>query len=398
MKCRLVLAACLLAAWPAHAADRYFGADLSFANEMDDCGAVFRENGKPVDVYKIFKDHGANLIRIRIWNDASWTDYSNLADVEKSIARAKAAGMQVLLDFHYSDDWADGEKQIIPVAWAGIKDPHKLADALYQYTYKTLMALNARGLMPDMVQVGNEINREILEPKGWPKDTPIDWTRDALLINAGIRAVRDAGQHSSIQPKVMLHIAQPENVEPWFAAATKAGITDFDVIGISYYEKWSKEPMSGLGATIARLTKAYPKAKVMVVETAYPWTMGWADNSPNNMGQDFDHARLPRDACRSEEIPDRSIADRHREWRRRRRLLGAGLGLDTLPHPVGQGLALGECHPVRFPGQCHARDRFHGSHLHATGEIAGALRYRGAAWRLVPSLLPFHSPARPIRR
>ena len=286
MKCRLVLAVCLLAAWPAHAADRYFGADLSFANEMDDCGAVFRENGKPVDVYKIFKDHGANLIRIRIWNDASWTDYSNLADVEKSIARAKAAGMQVLLDFHYSDDWADGEKQIIPVAWAGIRDPHKLADALYQYTYKTLMALNARGLMPDMVQVGNEINREILEPKGWPKDTPIDWTRDALLINAGIRAVRDAGQHSSIQPKVMLHIAQPEIVEPWFAAATKAGITDFDVIGISYYEKWSKEPMSGLGATIARLTKAYPKAKVMVVETAYPWTMGWADNSPNNMGQD----------------------------------------------------------------------------------------------------------------
>lgn len=281
-----VLAACLLASWPAQAADRYFGADLSFANEMDDCGAVYREHGKPIDVYRLFKEHGANLIRIRIWNNPDWTDYSNLADVEKSIARARAAGMQVLLDFHYSDGWADGDKQIIPAAWAHIKDPHKLANALYQYTYKTLMALNAKGLMPNMVQVGNEINREILEPKGWPKNKPIDWTRDALLINAGIKAVRDAGKNSAIKPKVMLHIAQPEHVEPWFAAATKAGITDFDVIGISYYQKWSKETIPELGATIKRLTRKYPKADVMVVETAYPWTMGWDDNTPNAMGKD----------------------------------------------------------------------------------------------------------------
>src|SRR5262249_59076804 len=103
--------------------------------------------------------------------------------------------------------------------------------ALYQYTCDTLTALDHDGLMPDMVQVGNEINQEILEPEG-TKPHPIDWARNARLLNAGIRAVRDAGSKSSVKPKVMLHIAQPENVEPWFADAVKAGVTDFDVIGI----------------------------------------------------------------------------------------------------------------------------------------------------------------------
>ena len=73
------------------------------------------------------------------------------------------------------------------------------------------------------------------------------------LLNAAIKAVRDAGAQSTFIPKVMIHIAQPENIEPWFAAAMAAGVTDFDLIGISYYPKWSKDPISELGATINRL-------------------------------------------------------------------------------------------------------------------------------------------------
>jgi arabinogalactan endo-1,4-beta-galactosidase len=286
MKHLLILFVACFAAFSASAADRYFGADLSFANEMDDCGAVYREHGAPADVYKIFKEHGANLIRIRLWNNSPRTKYSSLADVKKSIARAHALGMQVLLDFHYSDDWADGDKQIIPAAWADITDNQKLAQALYQFTYDTLTSLDHDGLMPEMVQVGNEINRELLGRKDWAKDRPIDWTRNALLLNAGIKAVRDAGAHSAIKPKIMLHIAQPENVEPWFAAATAAGATDFDVIGISYYPKWSKYALAGLGAVINRLRFHYPKAEVMVVETGYPWTFAWADQAANVLGQD----------------------------------------------------------------------------------------------------------------
>ncbi len=285
---RLLLALAFVMASTAapSARDLYFGGDLSFANEMDDCGAVFSDHGAPKDVYRIFKDHGANLVRIRIWNHADWTKYSNFADVEKSIRRAKAAGMQVLLDFHYSDTWADGDHQIAPKAWADITDNAALSQALYKYTFDTLTALDRDGLMPQMVQVGNEINRELAGRADWAKDRPIDWVRNAMLINAGIKAVRDAGARSSIRPKVMLHIAQPENAEPWFAAATKAGVVDFDIIGLSYYPKWSKYNIAGLGIEIYRLTHLYPHAEVMAVETGYPWTLQWKDTLSNVLGAD----------------------------------------------------------------------------------------------------------------
>jgi len=267
---------------PAAARDFWFGADLSFANEMDDCGAVFRDDGAPKDVYAVFKDHGANLVRLRLWNNPTWTKYGNLADVERGIKRAKAQGLKVLLDFQYSDDWADAGKQVVPAAWAGIKDAGQLAQALYQYTYDTLETLAKAGLMPDMVQVGNEINGEILMPAPFKEGQTTDWARNARLLNAAIKAVRAAAP----QAKVMLHIAQPENVEPWFAAAVAAGVTDFDLIGISYYPKWSKDSLAELGVTINRLGYRYPKAQIVVAETAYPWTLAWADSSINLLGED----------------------------------------------------------------------------------------------------------------
>lgn len=286
MKARLFLAlALLMQPTLATAAPRYMGADMSFVNEMQDCGAVYRENGAVKDPFAILKEHGGNLVRVRLWNDATWTRYSNLADVKKTIARAHAQGLQVLLDLHYSDAWADGDKQIVPAAWAKIADTDALAQAVYRYTLDTLVALDHDGLMPDLVQVGNEINREMLEPEG-VKDHPIDWTRNAKLINAGIRAVRDAGAKSAVQPNVMLHIAQPENVEPWFADAVKAGVTDFDLIGISYYAKWSKYTIKQLGIELVRLSMLYPTKPALVVETAYPWTTKWKDSLPNTLGDD----------------------------------------------------------------------------------------------------------------
>jgi arabinogalactan endo-1,4-beta-galactosidase len=193
--------------------------------------------------------------------------------------------MESLLDFHYSDDWADGGKQIIPAAWGSITDTDELAKALYGFTYDTLMALEGDGLMPQWVQVGNETNGEILGRADWDKARAIDWQRNAKLLNAGIRAVRDAGKKSSIQPRVMLHVAQPENVLPWFEAAAKAGVTDFDLIGISYYAKWSKYSIAGLGVVIKRLRARY-RADVVVVETAYPWTLDGADGMDNLLGED----------------------------------------------------------------------------------------------------------------
>jgi arabinogalactan endo-1,4-beta-galactosidase len=266
---------------PKPASGLYLGADLSYVNEMEDCGAVYRSGGKPVDPYALLAAKGGNIVRVRIWNDAKWTKYSDLADVTKTVRRAKAAGMQVLLDFHYSDDWADGEKQIAPAAWAKLSTPDQ-ATALYAYTRDVLGKLDAQGLMPEMVQVGNETNPELM---GGVKDRKIDWARNATLLNAGIKAVRDAGKTAKINPRIMLHIAQPEHVQPWFDDATAAGVLDYDVIGISYYKKWSVRSMAELGTTIAAVRSRY-KADVIVVETAYPFTTDNADTSPNLLGED----------------------------------------------------------------------------------------------------------------
>jgi arabinogalactan endo-1,4-beta-galactosidase len=189
--------------------------------------------------------------------------------------------MQVLLDFHYSDDWADGDKQIVPAAWAKM-DVEQQAAALYDYTRKILSELDAQGLMPEMVQVGNETNPELM---AGAKSKKINWDRNARLLNAGIRAVRDAGKNASINPRVMLHIAQPENVLPWFDDAKSAGVLDYDTIGISYYKKWSTDTMAQLGETIAEAKRRY-NVDVLVVETAYPFSNEGEDASPNLLGPD----------------------------------------------------------------------------------------------------------------
>lgn len=279
----LALATVLLGlATSAQARDYWFGADLSYVNEMQACGAHYNYKGE-TDPYRIFAQSGTNLVRVRIWVHATWTPYSDLPDVKKTIAAAKANGMKVLLDFHYSDDWADGGKQLVPAAWAKLSDEDQ-ANALYAYTRDTLNSLKADGLMPDMVQVGNETNGEIL--RGKPEEhVPINWGRNARLFNAGIKGVRDASTGSSIKPQIMLHIAQPENVEPWFEAAEKAGVTGYDIIGMSYYSKWSREDFSGLAETIRRVHARFAK-EVVVVETGYAFTDQAADSANNLLGSD----------------------------------------------------------------------------------------------------------------
>jgi arabinogalactan endo-1,4-beta-galactosidase len=133
-----------------------------------------------------------------------------------------------------------------------------------------------------MVQVGNETNPELL---GGKSGQPINWVRNARLLNAGIEAVREAGSTGSMAPRIMLHIAQPENIIPWFDAATKAGVKGYDLIGISYYHKWSKWSLAQLKDTIAEASRRYGK-DVIVVETAYPFTLASEDAMPNLLGQD----------------------------------------------------------------------------------------------------------------
>ena len=193
--------------------------------------------------------------------------------------------MAVLLDFHYSDDWADPGHQIIPAAWRDAKTTGELTQRLHDYTYETLMILDGRGLLPEYVQVGNEINTELLLTEEAPEHTPINWERNVVLLNAGISAVRRASEDSGKAIGLMLHVAQPENVEPWVDAAIEAGVLDFDILGLSYYTKWSKMPFNLMEEAIRRLHQRYRK-DVVIVETAYPWTLSYNDQADNILGAD----------------------------------------------------------------------------------------------------------------
>ena len=262
----------------------YYGADLSYVNEMEDCGAVYKDSNENFkDPYKIFAEAGTNLVRIRLWHNPTWTNYSNINDVKKSIQRAKSEGMNVLLDFHYSDSWADPSNQEIPAAWLNqINNTELLGDLVYNYTFDTLNELYNLNLLPEIVQIGNEINAMILQ-NGEVK-WPIDWSRNSALINKGIKAVRDISNQKNKKIEIMLHIAQPENALWWFGEAFNAGITDFDWIGLSYYPLWSEYNLNTIDAPLNNLIETYAK-KLMIVETAYPFTLINADSANNIIGE-----------------------------------------------------------------------------------------------------------------
>ena len=268
----------------------FFGNDLSYVNEMEDCGVVYRENGMPKDPYEIFAEHGCNLVRLRLWHTPAWYDalnaghrYSDFADVKKSIGRAKNAGMQVLLDFHLSDNWADPGKQLVPAAWLGVVDDLPLLkDSLYNYIFQTLTSLHPEGLLPEMVQIGNETNKGILLSPDDNQVWTLDWERNAALFNTAIQAVRDAEDSAGAVIKVAVHVAGPANAGWLLDGFTSHGVTDFDIIGISYYWKWHQPTtIEETGNVITSLKQQYPGKAVMIFETGYIWTWENNDNANN---------------------------------------------------------------------------------------------------------------------
>src|SRR5674476_78074 len=261
------------------------GADLSYVNQILDQGGVYKDSGNIKDPYLIFGNYGANVIRFRLFYNPTWTKtiygasgtqlYNDYADVKKGISKSKAAGMQVCLDFHYSDTWADPSKQQKPATWDTLTRMPVLADSVYNYTFRILNNLGINGLMPEYVQIGNEINPGLLLPQGnrWNGNE----ANMMLLLNSGIRAVRDAGASNSIKPKIIIHIAQPENVDAWFNGLAVKGLIDYDIIGISYYYLYSTVSINDVSTYISQIRVKYNK-EVMIMETAYPWTPGDADS------------------------------------------------------------------------------------------------------------------------
>jgi arabinogalactan endo-1,4-beta-galactosidase len=263
------------------------GSDLSYVNQILDHGGVYKDSSMVKDPYLIFSQHGSNVVRFRLFHTPLWTKelygaggtqmYNDFEDVKKGIERAKNAGMQVCLDFHYSDSWADPSKQVEPAAWSSGLSRTDRWDSIYNYTKSTLIKLGAANLMPEYVQAGNEINPGFILPYGdrWNKTDDF-----VYYLNGAIQAIRDASASTVIKPKIIIHIAQPENVDSWFSGLAAKGLTDYDIIGISYYYMWSSTSLTSLYASIAAIKSKYSK-EVMIMETGYPWTTGNADNYNN---------------------------------------------------------------------------------------------------------------------
>ena len=214
------------------------GMDLSTLLELERCGAKYYDNGEERDLLAIMKSYDVDTIRIRLWNDP-WSETGESYgagenDLKTSLEIAKrvtAAGFGVLLNFHYSDFWADPGKQIKPKAWAdyGVKE---LEQAVYDYTLESMRTFLDAGVNITMVQVGNELSNGLL----WPEGKVPNYDNIATFVNAGIRAVRKA----DAAIPVMIHLDNGGNnalYREWFDNFTKRG-EDFEIIGLSYYPFW----------------------------------------------------------------------------------------------------------------------------------------------------------------
>src|SRR4029079_4128309 len=205
---------------------------------LEDRGMKFSDNGAEKDAGVILKDHGFNYVSLRIFNDPSRDSgyspkkvFCNLDHTMQMAKRVKNAGMKLLLDFHYSDYWADPGKQFKPAAWKGLSFD-ELKKALYDYTKNVIQELKNQNTSPDMVQIGNEINHGIV----WPEGNVSNLDSLAQLVNAGIAAVK------AVDPSIiiMLHVALggQNNESVFFIDNMIARGVPFDVIGESYYPKW----------------------------------------------------------------------------------------------------------------------------------------------------------------
>lgn len=252
------------------------GADLSFLQQLQDTGAHFYDaNGLPVDELAFFHDQGVNYVRLRIWVNPS-DGYNDLAHTLVLAKRIKAFGMGLLLDFHYSDTWTDPAHQTKPAAWTTLSFTD-LEDMMYTYTKQVVGALSQQGTPPDMVQIGNEITVGLLWEEG-RVDGEKNWPSLIGLLQAGVRGVREAAPAAQI----MLHIAGNQGVSQWFFDHI-IGQVDFDIIGLSYYPWWSGA-LSDFESSLGFLAKRYNKPFVLA-ETGYPWTLKWADNTNNYVGE-----------------------------------------------------------------------------------------------------------------
>lgn len=262
------------------------GADCSHLQFFESRGAIYRNKGEPVDALQILKTAGLNCVRLRLFTSSAaqaeadpYNYGNNLADTLPLAIRVKRAGLQFMLDFHYSDTWADPGKQTKPAAWKDLSFPD-LEQRLQAYNRECLQAFREAGAAPEYVQIGSEIIGGLLWPDGrvgGAFDRPEQWSQLGRLLQAAIRGVKEGA--GTLPPKIIIHIDRGGDwgATQWFYDNLNRQKVDFDIIGQSYYPFWHGT-LEALRACLDKSADRYAKP-IAIVETAFPWS-----NSTNVVG------------------------------------------------------------------------------------------------------------------
>ena len=241
--------------------------DISRYPEISDFNPTFYDlEGNQNDFLTILKDNGINTIRLRLWVNPS-NEHSGFNEVKQFSETLKIKGFKIWLTLHYSDTWADPTHQETPKQWQGISFA-QLKDSVYNYTEKIMTELQ-----PDYIQIGNEINTGFLHPYGHISN---NFQQFIELMNMGITAVRT----NSNDTKIILHFAGIEGSD-WFF--NQVNTLDYDIIGLSYYPIWHGKSLNNLKTKMQYLSEIHNK-KIVIAETAYPFTLEWNDLTTNIVG------------------------------------------------------------------------------------------------------------------
>ncbi|MFF2267394.1 arabinogalactan endo-beta-1,4-galactanase [Cellulosimicrobium cellulans] len=267
--------------------DWIWGVDLGMLAEVEDKGGQFFQDGVEGDAVEILADAGSNMVRLRLWVDPYTMNgepygggTNDLASTIVAAQRAKAEGMDVLLDFHLSDWWADPGTQTKPKAWRNLTSS-QLVTTVHDYTEDVITQMRAAGVVPEMVQMGNEISAGVLWDEGRIGGAVTDFGPLAELLTAGFDGVDDALLPGEDIEKV-LHIDHggDNNLYRWWFDGILAEGVDFDIIGLSYYPFWHGT-MGELKYNLNDLASRFGK-ELLVVETAYGWTLDDGDGLINS--------------------------------------------------------------------------------------------------------------------
>ena len=265
------------------------GADLSYVNTIELNNGEYRNNqGTQVDPFDFFAAEGTNMVRLRLWHTPeNITDFcgtnitsNNLQDVLEASVRIKDAGMDIMLALHYGDYFNDPGNQKMPQAWMGLEH-QDLLDSIYNYTYHVLEEMNDQGTLPGIIGVGNETTYGFIDATsttdGW------QWPNDAEKFNTAFQAIDDFNVDFGTLVKKAVHFT--ESSANWLGGLFPSkGISNFDIIGISFYPFYSKNTdLYELGALIKKLNETYEK-DIMIFETGFVWKPnGWVDSYNNIM-------------------------------------------------------------------------------------------------------------------